>query len=273
MTTPSTTLRALLIRDWGLDLPIRGGFGQSRDDPIVVDCSDPVVAAKTQTLVLQGLGRGRGVFWRCLGRNFLGSEWPSIEQFKIETVELTASEVITQTENYYFDLSMMIAKSGASAIKPAICYAEKSGLSFPYEIGWLHFDEMIDNEHNAPGLGVTLRYGAPGIKGTIFVYDRQRDVPSDINDPWIQTEFEQAAVDISTIYSDVAPWPDPLPNGAYRVRYLALGGNAQDATVLWMTVARGKLVKARLTWDRDRFIDKVGNRFLRSLLVVVGRSN
>jgi hypothetical protein len=271
--TSAITLHDLLLRDEGADLPIRGGFGQSRDEPIVVDHSDPELVGETQMLVLRGLSRGRGIFWRCLARNLLGDKWPGIEQFKIETVELTASKLITQTENYYFDLSGMIAGGATGTHSAPICYYDNSGLCFPYEIGWLHFNDIIDNEPQAPGLGVTLRYGAPGIKGTVFVYDRQRrDIPSNINDPWVQAEFEEASV-AATMRSEVAPWPEPLPNGAYLVRYWALGDDAQDATVLWMAVARGKLVKARLTWHRDDFLDKVGNGFLRSLLVSIGKSN
>jgi hypothetical protein len=91
----------------------------------------------------------------------------------------------------------------------------------------------------------------------------------DLNDPWVQAEFEEASAHIAA----VAPWPDPVPNDAYLIRYCALGDDARDATVLWMTVARGKLVKARLTWNRDHFLDRVGNEFLKLLLVCVGRSN
>ena len=223
---PAISLHDLLLRDWGVDLPISGGLGKSRDEPIVIDASDPALVAKTQLLVLRGLGHGWGVYWRCLKRQLLGGEWPGIEQFKIETVELTDTEVITQAENYYFDLSAMIA-GGATSPIDAPCYCDNSGLCFPFEIGWLHFSGVEDNESNAPGLGVTLRYGAPEIKGTVFVYDRERsDIPGDVTDPWVKAEFEQASADIATIHSDVTPWPHPTPSGAYLVRYFALGADA-----------------------------------------------
>ena len=97
----ATSLHDLLLRDWNTDLPIRGGFGQSREDPIIVDSSDQVKAAEVQMLVLRGLGRGRGIFWRCLDRHPLGGQWIGIEQFKIETVELTDNQIITRKEAYY----------------------------------------------------------------------------------------------------------------------------------------------------------------------------
>src|SRR6185437_234875 len=96
------SLKQLLLRDWGTDLPICGGFGQSREDPVIVTATDPLNIAQTEMLVLRGLGRGRGVFWRMLERNLLGPSWPGVEQLKIEVVQLTADQIITTSENYYF---------------------------------------------------------------------------------------------------------------------------------------------------------------------------
>ena len=54
------TLREMLRGDWGDDLPIAGGFGQSAKDPIVVTASGAEVVARTQMHVLRGLGRAGG---------------------------------------------------------------------------------------------------------------------------------------------------------------------------------------------------------------------
>jgi hypothetical protein len=35
------TLREMLHKDFGIDLPIAGGWGQSADDPIVLTSQDP----------------------------------------------------------------------------------------------------------------------------------------------------------------------------------------------------------------------------------------
>jgi hypothetical protein len=267
------SLKELLLRDWGTDLPIRGGYGQSRDAPIVVTSSDAKDVARTQMMTLRGIGRGRGVFWRKLDRRLLGPEWPGIEQFKIETVTIHADQLVTQVENYYFETSAATDANRASQDPTVVSHSDATGLLFPYEIDWLHFDGLTDNETHAPGLGVSLAYGAPGVKATIYVYNHGRqDIPNSMTDPWLQAEFENAANDIRVINTDIRAWPDPPNNGAYRVRYYSVGEDARDATVLWMTVARGKIIKARLTWTRDHFIDKVVSDFLRTLLAVVGKS-
>jgi hypothetical protein len=103
-----------LLRDWGTDPPISGGSGGSREDPIIVTATDPKTVALTQLLALSGIGRGRGIFWHAIGRTMLGEQWPGIEQFKVQTVELTDTQVVTQTENYYFDVSAMMS-AGASS--------------------------------------------------------------------------------------------------------------------------------------------------------------
>jgi hypothetical protein len=102
------SLKELLLRDSGTDLPIRGGYGQTRDAPIVVTASDAKDVARTQMLTLRGVCRGRRVFWRKLDRRLLAPEWPGIEQVKIETVEIKADQLVAQVENYYFDTSSSI---------------------------------------------------------------------------------------------------------------------------------------------------------------------
>ena len=92
-------LHDMLLRDWGTELPIRGGYGGSREDPIIITTSDADSVAATRLWTLRGLGRGRGIFWRTIAHTLLGDQWPGIERFKIETVQLTDTQIITQTEN------------------------------------------------------------------------------------------------------------------------------------------------------------------------------
>ena len=138
MPDESITLHDLLLRDWGTELPIRGGYGRSRENPIVVTTPDAESVALAQVSALRGLGRGRGIFWRTISHALLGDRWPGIEQFKIETIELTETQITTQTENYYFDVSAMIAAHRGWQLPPVIVHRDVSGLTFPFEIGWLH---------------------------------------------------------------------------------------------------------------------------------------
>src|SRR5215468_3031956 len=164
------TLHDLLLGGLGIELPIRGGYGGSREDPIVITAPDADGVALTRFLTLHALGRGRGIFWRTVANTLLGDEWPGIEQFKIETVRLTETQMITRTENFYFDVSAAIAARRRWQSPRVIAHQDVSGLLFPFEIGWLHFDKGENIEPEAPGLGHSLNYKAPGIICTLYVY-------------------------------------------------------------------------------------------------------
>jgi hypothetical protein len=64
--------------------------------------------------------------------------------FVIETVELTADQIITQTENYYFDTRASTKADNVWHDIVLVCHTYPSGLAFPFEIGWLHFSSMTD---------------------------------------------------------------------------------------------------------------------------------
>lgn len=264
MTIP---LRELLLQDWGLDLPIGGGDGRSRETPIVITETNPQKAAAAQVLILRSLGQGRGIFWRKQARLLLGQDWPCVEQFEIKTVELQPKEQITQIENYYFDMSAAAKTGGPWRDTTIISHTTESKLTIPFEIGWLHFMEKVDHEAVQPGLGVALAYGAPGITATVYIYDNLRkDIPNDMTAHWLQAEFEDAAAGLVMVNPTVQAWPDPPENGVYRARYYMVGEEAYEATVLWMTVGYGKIIKIRMTWTRDRFIDEVQDNFFKSVL-------
>lgn len=261
------TLHDLLLRDWGTELPIRGGYGRSREDPIIVTTPEAESVALTQVLALRGLGRGRGIFWRTITHALLGDEWPGIEQFKIETIELTDSQIVTQTENYYFDVSAMIAAHRRWHQLPVIVHRDVSGLTFPFEIGWLHFGNSENNESHAPGLGHGLHYKAPGIICSLYVYDRgSADIPDDVTDDVIQKEFESAAREIAIARPNFAAWPDQAARQDCLERYYSVGDAGREASLLWLTGARGRFIKARLTWFRAPFIDHAAINFVDTAL-------
>ncbi len=250
-------LHDLLLRDWGTKLPIRGGYGQSREDPIIVTTPDLESVALTQVLTLRGQ----------ITHALLGDKWPGIEQFKIETIELTDTQIVTQTENYYFDVSAMIAAHRRWQLPPVIVHHDVSGLTFPFEIGWLHFDNSENNELHAPGMGHGLHYKAPGIICSLYVYDRGRtDIPDDVTDDVIQTEFESAASDIATARPNFAAYPDQATRQDCLERYYSVGDAGGEASLLLLTASRGRFIKARVTWVRDPFIDRAATNFVDTLL-------
>ncbi len=266
------TLHDLLLGGLGIELSIRGGYGGSREDPIVITAPDADGVALTRLLTLHALGRGRGIFWRTVANTLLGDEWPGIEQFKIETVRLTETQMITRTENFYFDVSVAVAARRRWQSPPVIAHQDVSGLIFPFEIGWLHFDKGENNEQDAPGLGHSLNYKAPGILCSLCVYDRGLpNIPDDVANAVVQDEFEAAAQDIVTHRSDFEALPDQPPTEDCLERYYRVG-EGQQVSLLWLTTSRGRFIKARVTWVRDHFIDEAAMTFVATLLGNIRRS-
>ncbi|MBO0754206.1 MAG: hypothetical protein J2P53_18945, partial [Bradyrhizobiaceae bacterium] len=74
------SLHDLLLGGLGVELPIRGGYGSCREDPIVITAPDADGIAMARLLTLHALGRGRGIFWHTIGEVLLGDAWPGIEQ-------------------------------------------------------------------------------------------------------------------------------------------------------------------------------------------------
>lgn len=262
------TLHDLLLGGLGIELPIRGGYGGSREDPIIITAPDEPGVARARLLTLHALGQGRGIFWRTVANTLLGDEWPGIEQFKIETVRLTETQMITRTENFYFDVSMAMAARRRWQSPPVIAHHDVSGLMFPFEVGWLHFHKGENNEPGSPGLGHRLNYKAPGIICSLCIYDRGlANIPDDVAHSVVQDEFEEAARDIATHRPDFEALADqPPPAQDCLERYYRVGELGQQASLLWLTTSRGRFIKARVTWVRDHFIDEAALTFVASML-------
>lgn len=98
-------LREMLLVDFEIDFPISGGTGNSRDNPILIHYQVPNDYVGVEYGVLQCLGVGRGIEWKFLQNLIFEHNGRRIEQMKIETKWRTETELITQIENYYFDLT------------------------------------------------------------------------------------------------------------------------------------------------------------------------
>jgi hypothetical protein len=261
------TLHDLLLGGLGIELPIRGGYGGCREDPIIITAAEAESVAMARLLTLRALGRGRGIFWRTVAQTLLGDEWPGIEQFKIETVRLTETKMITRTENFYFDVSAAIAARRWPS-PPVIAHHDVSGLMFPFEIGWLHFDRAENHEPGSPGLGHSLSYKAPGIVCRLRVYDRGlASVPDDVANSVVQDEFEEAAREIAAHRPDFHVLVDqPSPAQDCLERYYRVGQAGGQASLLWLTTSRARFIRARVTWVRDDFIDEAAMTFVATVL-------
>lgn len=102
MTSNTITLKEMLQRDFGIDLPISGGTGNSKNNPIIVEeTQNPV---DIEYVVLNFLGIGRNIEWKALGQEFFNYNGKRIDKIKIEVIQVTDSQHIKTIENYYFQL-------------------------------------------------------------------------------------------------------------------------------------------------------------------------
>lgn len=99
------TLRELLKLDFGVDLSISGGFGNSIDNPIIIHRTDINDYVGTEYFILKCLGNGRKIEWKVINQELISQNNKKVDKIKIETKQTTEFEIITQIENYYFDIS------------------------------------------------------------------------------------------------------------------------------------------------------------------------
>ncbi len=99
------SIRQMLKGDFGVDLPILGGSGNSVNDPVILESHVGSDYRQVESDYLKYVCMGRKVNWTLLQRESIDSSDRRVEKVKIKTQETTPREVITQIENYYFDIT------------------------------------------------------------------------------------------------------------------------------------------------------------------------
>ena len=248
------SLRAKLLRDFGVDLPLEGGFGK-KDAPIVVTAPDLQQAVDVQTRVLACFGKRRRATWRVLNQQVV-SPTRRMVRTSLETVRVTETEVVTQEESLYFSLAALPMGSSALALPLPRGFEDvRSGLVLPHQIGWLHYQGMDDNESQAPGLGCSAHYSVPGIDATVYVYDKGRsDIQDDVTSDVVLEEYRATVSDVLTVRRD---------KGAMLVNQGFAGGGTGPArfalailtlhepmmSAVMLTSWNGYFVKGRVSWN------------------------
>lgn len=109
-------IRMKIVHDFGIFLPINGGMGNSIDNPITIEKTIPILVpdaepefqktpVKVEHLYLKYVFTGRNVEYKFLKQELIEHGGKKIDKVKCETKETTDAEIITQIENYYFDIS------------------------------------------------------------------------------------------------------------------------------------------------------------------------
>jgi len=267
MATPASEIKEMLYRDFGYELNIGGGSGQSKLDPMTVNASTPEQASNSELLVLRGLVRGRGIFWHLLESNVIEVDGRHLVQRKIETKEFTKNQIITQTENYYFERSKAPIYSGQRLPIDIAHTDENIGLSFPSEIGWLHFEEIVDYEIRQPGLGYSLAYNAPGFKATVYVYPILERVPEH------DAELKSAIDDyVSLNGNDSVEHHWGGSTDEYQSSfYFIPKGSRKELSGVTVIKCVNHFVKIRVTFYDDLEIRAFSQQFHRELLKILRR--
>jgi len=104
-------LRELLKADFDIDFPISGGTGNSLDNPIVIHKQVPNDYTSVEYGILRCLGIGRRIEWKMIRQSIFEYNGRTLDQLKIETKETAESEIVTQIENYYFDITECFGSS------------------------------------------------------------------------------------------------------------------------------------------------------------------
>lgn len=188
----------MLLRDFGKDLQISGGTGNSIDDPITLNAQSPHDASWTEMEVARCIYGRLGWHWRALERTRSGK----IEKLSCEVRYAEGNEVITEKRSFYFDVSNI--GLGDQDVTPTcgINLGAGTGMGLPYQLGWLHFDGLTNNEEAQAGMGVSVAYGAPSTKATVFIYNKGLAEISSGNESLLIGEFDQAVADILSAYPD-----------------------------------------------------------------------
>lgn len=249
------TIKAMLLQDFGIDVRISGGEGK-RDDPYVIEACDAEEAALTQWNFLRGLGYGRGTLWRIV-------EWTSCdvgsatEVLQIEQIHFGETVVNSTLISYYFDTR---AVSGLPHTKqPLTAWRGPPGLPvLPRDLGWLHFDQIMENTGSSNEFDQTIQYNGQGAKAAVYIYSSPRTEAADSHIEELKLALEVMRQALPNLQ---APWP-PFEAGPFVMAALLSG---DDLTMVGIAVIGQYFIKVRLTFFDDLKMRELMNASLHAL--------
>lgn len=240
-------LREQIKKDFGLDLPISGGNGSSLADAVVIDTDDISKVSWVEMQVLRVVLGIRSWHWRCFDKQIIISEKSElIEKVIFEAKYINGDDLVSiDKRNFYFNIKNLKIDDKKFTPLPAISLRDVSFM-LPYQIGWLHYDNLIDNEAEHPGMGVTVAYSMPNTKATIYVYDKlEKSIDSKDNPGQFEREFDSAVSDFMAMNSNMG---EPTYHKISNV----LSGVFVDGanySIICLGTYENKYVKLRLSSD------------------------
>ena len=98
-------LEELLKRNFGIEYPISGGTGNSKDNPIVIHYEFPNDYTSVEYGVIRCIAIGRRIQFKVIQQLLIHHNGRKLDQLKIEAKWVENGQLITQIENYYFDIT------------------------------------------------------------------------------------------------------------------------------------------------------------------------
>ena len=231
-------LKEMLLRDFGKDLRISDGFGKC-DDPIILDVQSPHDASWTEMEVARCFFGINGWHWRAIER----TRAENIEKLSCEVRYAAGDEVITEKRSFYFDISRIGLDDQDVTPECGVNLGAGTGMGLPYQLGWLHFDRLTNNEETQVGLGVGVAFSAPWTEVTVFVYNKELTSISSDDEKLLSDEFDAAITDIYSLH------PEAKTNADRRDSNLQVAafdiGTA--FSVLTLSAVRNHFFKVRAT--------------------------
>ena len=102
-------IKDLLKRDFGVDLPIKGGNGHSIADAIIIEKQIPNDYVGIEHYMIKLIGIARNIEWKKIQQSLLHIDDRKIDEITIETKQKKDTETLTEIENFYFDITECIA--------------------------------------------------------------------------------------------------------------------------------------------------------------------
>ena len=131
------------------------------------------------------------------------------------------------------------------------------GFDLPGAVAGLNRRSVVDYEKDQPGLGTAIHYVYPGIKGSVFIYNRgYARIESGVDSPLATREFKAAKSDIEKAYPEAQILVAeerltvngvPLLHAAYKYADERAGLRDPVFSHLYVTVVRNQFLKLRVT--------------------------
>ena len=151
-----------------------------------------------------------------------------------------------------------------------------AGVDLPARLADFELRSAVDHERAYPGYGKSFQYSAPGVKATVYVYNKELpNLPDGVTSPQARQEFLTARSEVRHFHADmvIGKREELLMIGTTPVlhdEYQYREGSAGDevSSHLYLTVRAGNFLKLRVTYlahEQFESSQLVVERFLKAL--------